>query len=132
MHREYTNVLLLSVLLILCDVMVLLLSLFIVCLTSFILWKLSRRKKGSFKPLAQFDSVWPCDNGLLPSSLDAQREETKTGDILYFFGFDSSNSFHLTLKKKTDGCFFLVKINLDGFHFENCGFLEEENDGSFR
>ena len=112
--------------------MVLLLSLFIVCLTSFVLWKLSRRKKGFFQPLAQFDSVWPCDNGLLPSSLDGQREETKTGDILYFFGFDSSNSFHLTLKKKTDGCFFLVKINLDGFHFENCGFLEQENDGSFR
>ena len=112
--------------------MVLLLSLFIVSVTSFVVWKLSRRKIRSFQPQAQFDSVWPSDNGLLPSRLDGDYEETNTGDILYFFGFDSSNSFHLTLKKKTDGCFFLVKINLDGFHFENCGFLETENDGSYR
>ena len=132
MQRDTNIFIIYSVELIQVDVMVLLLSVFIVSLTTFVVWKLSRRKRGSFKPLAQFDSVWPSDNGLLPSSLDGHNEDTKTGDTLYFFGFDSSNSFHLTLKKKTDGCFFLVKINLDGFHFENCGFLEQENDGSFR
>ena len=110
----------------------LLLSLCIVSITSYIVWKLLSRTKSTSHPPAQFNGVWPSNNGLLPSSLDKKYEESKAGDILYFFGFDSYNSFHLTLKKKTDGCFFLVKINFDEFHFENCGFLEEENDGSFR
>jgi len=69
---------------------------------------------------------------VLPSNLDIQYETFKPGDALYFFAFDKKNSFQLTLKEKTNGCFFVIKIKIQEEIFENCGFLDKELDGSYR
>ena len=81
---------------------------------------------------ATFAAVTPRHSGLLPSPLDTELERCRPGDTTYFFTFDRDNCFQLTMKMKSRGCFFLVKIKVDSFIFENCGYLEREPDGSFR
>ena len=81
---------------------------------------------------ATFAAVRPRHSGLLPSPLDTELERCRPGDTTYFFTFDRDNCFQLTMKMKSRGCFFLVKIKVDSFIFENCGYLEKEPDGSFR
>ena len=81
---------------------------------------------------ATFTAVTPRHSGLLPSRLDTELERCRPGDTTYFFTFDRDNCFQLTLKMKSRGCFFLVKIKVGSFIFENCGYLEREPDGSFR
>ena len=81
---------------------------------------------------ATFTAVTPRHSGLLPSRLDTELERCRPGDTTYFFTFDRDNCFQLTMKMKSRGCFFLVKIKVGSFIFENCGYLEREPDGSFR
>ena len=81
---------------------------------------------------ASFTAVTPRHSGLLPSRLDTELERCRPGDTTYFFTFDRDNCFQLTMKMKSRGCFFLVKIKVGSFIFENCGYLEREPDGSFR
>ena len=81
---------------------------------------------------ATFTAVRPRHSGLLPSRLDTELERCRPGDTTYFFTFDRDNCFQLTMKMKSRGCFFLVKIKVGSFIFENCGYLEREPDGSFR
>ena len=81
---------------------------------------------------ATFTAVTPRHSGLLPSRLDTELERCRPGDTTYFFTFDRDNCFQLTMKMKSRGCFFLVKIKVGSFIFENCGYLERELDGSFR
>ena len=81
---------------------------------------------------ATFTAVTPRQSGLLPSRLDTELERCRPGDTTYFFTFDRDNCFQLTMKMKSRGCFFLVKIKVGSFIFENCGYLEREPDGSFR
>ena len=81
---------------------------------------------------ATFTAVTPRHSGLLPSRLDTELERCRPGDTTYFFTFDRNNCFQLTMKMKSRGCFFLVKIKVGSFIFENCGYLEREPDGSFR
>ena len=81
---------------------------------------------------ATFTAVTPRHSGLLPSRLDTELERCRPGVTTYFFTFDRDNCFQLTMKMKSRGCFFLVKIKVGSFIFENCGYLEREPDGSFR
>ena len=93
-------------------------------------WKRKENKPKYNQP--SFYGLSCTENGILPSYIDQVFEGIKPRDILYFFGFDKKNSFQLTLKAKSDGCFFVVKIKIEDCVFENCGFLEKEEDGSFR
>lgn len=97
-----------------------------------IIFKLSSKEKRIPLVFSNFRELSPQDNGVLPSNLDIQYETFKPGDALYFFAFDKKNSFQLTLKEKTNGCFFVIKIKIQEEIFENCGFLDKELDGSYR
>ena len=97
-----------------------------------IIFKLSSKERRIPLVFSNFTELSPQDNGVLPSKLDIQYECFKPGDVLYFFAFDKKNSFQLTLKEKSNGCFFVIKIRIKEEIFENCGFLDREPDGTYR
>ena len=93
---------------------------------------LKSKKKRQLQKNARFEGLSPAEFGLVPSQTDKLYESFSPGDTWFFFGFDQENFFQLTLKTKSKGCFFIVKLKVFGKTFENCGFLQRELDGSFR
>ena len=90
------------------------------------------KKKSPSQHRATFEGISPDEFGLVPSQTDKLYESFSPGDTWFFFGFDQENFFQLTLKTKSKGCFFILKLRLFGKSFENCGFLQRDLDGSFR
>ena len=105
-----------------------------VILVTIIVTRLLRSKKRSQSRHnnASFEGLSPVEFGLLPSETDKLYESFSPGDTWFFFGFDQTNFFQLTLKTKSKGCFFILKLRLFGKSLENCGFLQRELDESFR
>ena len=89
------------------------------------------KKRKSFKS-ASYDGLSPVDNGICSSSSDKLFEQFKPGQTWFFIGFDQRNSIQLTLKSKSKGCFFLIKLELFGNSYESCGYLEREADENLR
>jgi len=104
--------------------------LFLIASCFWIVKKVKKKVYSAIPPKqSSFHKLSPTENGILPSCLDALYETIKPRDIMYFFGFDKGNSFQLTLKAKSEGCFFVASVKIDGFVFENCGYLENDEDG---
>ena len=87
-----------------------------------------KRRKTNFQT-AKFHSLSCKSNGIVPSSTDELLESWKCPQTSYFFASDKETLFQLTLKKKSRGCFFVVRFAVGNYKYENCGFLEDETDG---
>ena len=100
----------------------------------FIFWKFDSLKwliyrKQKLKRFADFYATSAEENGVLPSKVDKALDSWNNGDTFYFFGFEGEDLFQLTLKIRKTGGFFILKIKLKDFAFENCGHVEKEYDG---
>ena len=95
----------------------------------FYIFLFAKKKRKTTFESAEFGSFSCKSNGIVPSTTDEQLESWKCPDVSYFFACNRESRFQLTLKKKSRGCFFVLKFEHNDLEYENCGFLEEETDG---